>query len=189
MPLQHIDDNLLKSMRRQTSEQSVRQLLDLLRSKLAPLTLRTTMIVGFPGESEAAFEKLYNFIKEQRFDRLGVFTYSREPGTPAAEMPGQIPEKIKKQRRDAIMKLQQQISLENHRVQVGKILPALVESQMTEKIDSSKGKYAYYARLQSQAPDVDGRTMIYTDRPLKISQIHSVKIEAASHYDLFAIPV
>lgn len=186
MPLQHIDEALLKSMRRQTSETAIRELLAKLRAGIPNLTVRTTMIVGFPGESEAAFEKLYEFIREQRFERLGVFTYSREPGTPAAEMPGQIAEKVKTARRDKIMKLQQSLSLENNARLVGKRFPALIERRLP--VDA-EGKQVYYARLQSQAPDVDGKTVIHSVADLKVGAILPVKVEGASAYDLFALPV
>jgi ribosomal protein S12 methylthiotransferase len=179
MPLQHIDNALLKRMRRQTSETAIRDLLKVLRARVPELTLRTTLIVGFPGEDDAAFAKLKSFVSEQQFDRLGVFAYSREEGTRAAEMDGQVGQEIKDRRRDELMTLQQKISLAKNQSMVGRRMQTLIEAEM-----QGSDRLSYWARLKSQAPEVDGKTIVHAEQRLPIGTILPVKIVAAAAYDL-----
>ena len=185
MPLQHIDPTLLKTMRRQTTAPAILELLAKLKQRIDQLTLRTTLIVGFPGETDAAFNRLCQFVKDQRFDRLGVFTYSREPGTPAATMPNQIDEDIKLQRQEKIMRLQQRISLDNHSRKVGQTMDAIVD-HIGEKASDSATTQTYVGRLKNQAPEVDGRAIIQSTKPLGAGSIIPVCIEGASAYDFYA---
>ena len=182
MPLQHIDNSVLKAMKRQTTAESTKSLLSKLKSGIDDLTLRTTLIVGFPGETEDAFKHLLEFLEETRFHRLGVFTYSREPGTPAHDLPNQVPVEVSEKRRHQIMELQQRISLENHGQMIGGIYQAIIEQTANPK-EQIQSKHAYYGRLATQAPEIDGSTLIESDQPLKIGSIVNVRIEGVGPYD------
>lgn len=151
IPLQHSEDKILKAMGRGGTKESYRRMIMHIREAIPDITLRTTFIVGFPGEAEDDFKGLKDFVMEMRFERLGVFTYSREEGTPAAKMKGNVPKKTKEIRRDAIMKMQSYISLEENRALVGKRFRALV--------DEMDGDVAI-ARIYSQAPEIDGVVFI-----------------------------
>jgi ribosomal protein S12 methylthiotransferase len=145
-----------------------------LREAIPDIIIRTTYIVGFPGETEEEFTGLKGFVEEMQFDRMGVFTYSREEGTPAYKMRGNVPKKVKEKRRDVIMKLQSSISLEKNRALVGKRFRALV--------DETDGKVAV-ARLYSQAPEIDGVVFIEEDT-LRQGEFVTVQIREAYDYDL-----
>jgi len=178
MPLQHIDSELLLSMDRKTDENEVRTLVKKLRAMIPGITLRTSLIVGFPGETQAQFEKLKDFVREMEFDRLGVFTYSQEEGTKAATMPNQIDDKVKKQRQEEIMLLQQEISNRRNHAAVGTTMRVMVDF-------ATKEKNMFVARTEGQALEIDGNIFV-TGENLKPGQFVDVKVNKALEYDLFA---
>ncbi len=177
LPLQHIDDKILKAMKRGTREKMIRSLLQRIRKRAPDAALRSAFIIGFPGEGEKEFDNLCNFIEEARFDHVGFFTYSREEGTPAAEMPGQVPEEVKEKRYDRLMKLQQKISLEKNRAHVGKKVKILVEGLSDETDLLLKG------RADFQAPEIDGITYISAGEA-EVGEIREAIITDAHPYDL-----
>ncbi len=177
IPLQHIDDEMLKQMNRRVSEQQVRELVARLRERIPDLTLRTSFIVGFPGETQEQFEKLLSFVEEGHFDRLGVFRYSREEGTVAAELPEQIPERVKNERYKRLMKAQARISFRKNRSLVGRVEPVLVEGVSEETELLLRG------RSVRQAPDVDGQVYITAGRA-EVGEIVPLRITDSSEYDL-----
>ena len=178
LPLQHINARLLKKMNRRGNPDTIRALLRDCRKK--GMFLRTTFIVGFPGETEEEFEELKDFVREIQFDRMGAFTYSPEEGTPAAEMPDQIPEEIKQRRLDELMTLQQGISLERNKMRVGNTYEVLVEG--------FEG-LTYYGRSMLEAPEIDGKIFFISDHELKPGDYVNVKIIAAEEYDLQGVSV
>ena len=173
LPLQHINARLLKRMNRRGDPRSIRALLRDCRDK--GMFLRTTFIVGFPGETEEEFEELLDFVREIRFDRLGAFTFSPEEGTPAAEMPDQIPEDVKQSRLDRLMTLQQEISLERNNQRIGNTYEVLVEG--------FEG-LTYYGRSMLEAPEIDGRIYFISEDELEPGQYVRVRITGAEEYDL-----
>ncbi len=177
MPLQHSSDRLLRSMRRGRDSRFLRSLLARIRERVPGIALRTSLIVGLPGETEEDFQDLLAFVEEQRFERLGVFTYSREEGTAAAEMPGQVAEPVKKRRRARIMGLQQAISLEQQRAFVGRRIEVLVEGASEETEHLLVGRHA------QQAPEIDGVTYL-NDGTAFPGEMVTVEITDASAYDL-----
>jgi len=174
MPLQHIHEEMLLGMRRETSRQHIEDLIASLRDGIPGLALRTTFIVGFPGETEEHFQSLLDFIEAVRFERLGVFTYSREESSRAAKMPGQIPAKVKQARFRKAMRLQQRIAGEHAAAQVGRTLRVLVENGNT-------------ARSQADAPDVD--TQVLLTKPAVVGEFAEVRITGTNVYDLVGEPV
>ncbi|MFZ3090956.1 MAG: 30S ribosomal protein S12 methylthiotransferase RimO [Nitrospirota bacterium] len=205
IPIQHIDDSILKAMRRKSSENGVRSLLEKLRDNIPDIVLRTSLIVGFPGETEAQFRRLYDFVKEIEFNRLGVFTYSKEEGTSASLYKNQIPQKIKEQRRDKIMRLQSGISLKKNRKLIGKTLNVLIDGPHPILPLQGGGKgggvFLIEGRYYGQAPEVDGVVYIndvvadlrvcppntgeHIGSPLlKAGQFANVRITEAHQYDL-----
>ncbi|MFH1017513.1 MAG: 30S ribosomal protein S12 methylthiotransferase RimO [Pseudomonadota bacterium] len=180
IPLQHIDGDLLASMQRRVDEKETRDLLTELRSSIPNLTLRTTLIVGFPGESKAQFEKLVRFVEETEFDRLGVFTYSREEGTKAALLPNQVPERVKNLRRDRIMGIAQKISLKKNLAHVGEEMDVLVD----RTADHADG-YTHVGRTEGQALDIDG-TVFLKGKGVAAGRLVRARITGAAEYDLFA---
>ncbi len=154
MPLQHSSDRLLRSMKRGRDSRFLRQLLAKIRARVPGIAMRTALIVGLPGETEEDFQDLLRFVEEQRFERLGVFTYSREEGTGAAGMPGQVPEKVKRARFEQVMALQQGIAREHQRAMVGRCLEVLVEGRAEETEHLLAGRHA------QQAPEIDGLTYL-----------------------------
>jgi ribosomal protein S12 methylthiotransferase len=174
MPLQHSEDRVLRSMNRGGSREQYRKLAATIRQVLPDATLRTTFMVGFPGEREKDFLGLLEFVKETRFDRLGVFKYSREEGTPSASMKGQVAERTKELRRDRLMRLQAGVSLEKNKALVGRRERALVE-------DVEGG--AAIGRIRSQAPEIDGLTFIKGE-DLKRGGFVDIEITRAGDYDL-----
>ncbi len=154
MPLQHSSDRLLRSMKRGRDSRFLRQLLGRLRERVPGIAIRTALIVGLPGETEEDFQDLRRFVEEQRFERLGVFTYSREEGTDAAAMPGQVPERLKRARFEQVMALQQGIAREHQRAMVGRRLEVLVEGRAEETEHLLAGRHA------QQAPEIDGLTYL-----------------------------
>ncbi len=180
MPLQHIDDEILKSMRRGVNSQKIRTLISRLRDTIPNLVFRTSFIVGYPGETQEQFEKLYEFVKKQEFDHVGVFTYSQEEDTHAATLNNQLSQKIKLKRKEKLMMLQSEISLKKHKAQVGQELEVLVESW-------DEAKKLYQARSFGQAPEIDGNVFVEAtseDIKLEVGQYYKVKVKKALPYDL-----
>ncbi|MBX7123544.1 MAG: 30S ribosomal protein S12 methylthiotransferase RimO [Opitutaceae bacterium] len=174
IPLQHISNHMLGLMQRETSGEYIRDLIRRIRAGIPGIAIRTTFIVGFPGETEADVDELCEFIRETRFERLGVFRYSQEEGTRAAKMEGQIPSKVKEARWHRVMALQKEIASQVSASQVGRTLKVLVEEPGV-------------ARGEADAPDIDGR--VYVPRELPVGEFASVKINASRDYDLLALPI
>ena len=198
MPIQHSSDAILRKMARKTNQAELRERIAKLRKEIPDITLRTTLITGFPGETEEDFKELYNFVDEMEFDRLGVFTYSAEEGTPAAEMDGQVDEEVKTARRNEIMELQQEISAEKAEGRIGKVYEVLVEG--TVPVDSvngeafasimevnEDGKKVYIGRTYMDAPDVDGQVFFESDYEIMSGELVEVEIIASDEYDLFGV--
>ncbi len=171
IPLQHIHESMLQRMRRETSREHIEDLIDRLRAGIPGVALRTTFIVGFPGESDVEFESLLEFIQRARFERLGIFKYSREGGSRAAKMPGQIPAKTKNARYRAAMSIQQKIAHEIAREKIGRDLKLLVDQPLI-------------ARTEADAPDVDTRVIL--SKPQSVGQFVTKRILGARGYDLLA---
>lgn len=181
IPLQHIADPILKSMRRGTTEAKTTALLKKFRSKVPNIILRTSLIVGYPGETEEDFETLKNWVKAMRFERLGCFTYSHEENTHAHQLKDDVPEEVKQQRSNAIMEIQSQISWEHNQSCIGKTYPCL--------IDRKEGNH-YVGRTFMDSPDIDNEVLIdATQNYLKQGEFTEVTIVEASDYDLLGIPV
>lgn len=177
MPIQHGCDAVLKRMGRKTSQAQIRETVQKLRQAMPDIAIRTTLIVGFPGETEEDFAELQAFVEEMRFDRLGVFCYSKEEGTPAAAMENQIAEEVKEERRSLIMDLQKGIAAKRCEKEVGKTLEVLVEGKLPEED-------VYCGRTQWDAPDIDGMVFFRAEEEAYSGDIVSVKITEASDYDL-----
>ncbi|MFN3396611.1 MAG: 30S ribosomal protein S12 methylthiotransferase RimO [Thermodesulfovibrionales bacterium] len=175
IPFQHSEDKILKAMGRKGGKRFYSELIKRLREEIPGITLRTTMIVGFPGETEEDFEGLKRFVEEMEFDRLGVFTYSREEGTRASRLRGHIPKKIKERRRSDIMCIQSRISLKKNLETVGRLYTALV--------DEINNDFSI-ARLYSQAPEIDGVVIIENREGLGVGNFVNVRIKEAFDYDL-----
>lgn len=176
IPLQHINDNILKKMNRRTSRQEIEDLIFRLRTNIPNIIIRTTFIVGFPGETWDHFNELYEFIKETKFDRLGVFSYSREEGTAAYNFNNQIDNNIKEERKNKIMSLQQKISSQLNKQKIGKEFLVLIE----EKYDNQ----TYFGRTYMDSPEVDGVVYINSNVDLELGQFVSVNITDSLEYDL-----
>ena len=177
LPIQHASDRILKRMGRRTTRQELQKMIGRLREEIPDICLRTTLITGFPQETEEEHEELLDFVDEMEFDRLGVFPYSPEEDTPAACMEGQIPEEIKEARRDELMELQQDISFEKAEAMIGKELWCMVEGKVAEE-------YAYVARTYKDAPGVDGYIFIQTMAELMSGDFVKVHVTGADEYDL-----
>ena len=177
IPIQHISDTVLKRMNRQSNGKTIRNLIQKLRKEIPEVVIRTTVMVGFPGETKEDFEELYDFLKEARFDKLGCFAYSKEDGTPAARIKEQIHPMTKKSRYNKIMRLQQEISKENLKKQIGRNVEILIEDK------SFDGKI-YVGRTYMDVPEIDGITYINTDKELQIGDFIKGKIIDVSNYDL-----
>jgi ribosomal protein S12 methylthiotransferase len=173
IPLQHISDHMLGAMQRETSSAYIRDLIRRIRAGIPGIAIRTTFIVGFPGETEADVDELCDFIRETKFERLGVFRYSQEEGTRAARAEGQIPKKTKEARWHRVMKLQREVAAEVSRSYLGRTLKVLVEEPGV-------------ARGEADAPDIDGR--VYVPITLPVGEFVTVKITGAEDYDLLALP-
>lgn len=177
IPLQHISEPILKSMKRGSSEIKTRALIDNIKRVIPDVALRTTMIVGYPGETQADFEKLIDFIKEVKFDRLGVFTYSPEEDTAAFELKDDISEEIKQARMDEIMEVQEQISMELNEFKIGNTYKTL--------IDRVEAEY-YVGRTEFDSPEVDNEVLIkVSDNQCTIGEFYDIRIESASAFDLY----
>lgn len=181
IPLQHISDSILKSMRRGTSQKKTTSLIKKIREKVPGIILRTTLIVGYPGETEEDFEILKNWVKEMRFERLGCFTYSHEENTHAFKLHDNVPEEVKQERSNIIMDIQSQISWENNQACVGKIFRCL--------IDRKEG-LNFIGRTFMDSPDVDNEVLIDAKNfYLKNGEFVNIKITEATDYDLIGIPI
>jgi len=178
MPLQHISDHILKEQNRNITTSQTIELVRKVRAAMPQAFVRTTYIVGLPGETEADFEELRRFNREMRFERVGVFVYSKEEGTAAASMAGQVPEKVKKQRLDTLMRDQQEISKQIQQTFVGRRLKVLVEEK------ESGSQNTYIGRGPYDAPDVDGLVYVRSDRTLRAGELVDTKITDAYEYDL-----
>lgn len=177
LPLQHISDRLLKKMNRRGSSGQIREVIAKLKAAMPDAILRSSFIVGFPGETEADFEELMAFVDEFRFDRVGVFQYSPEEGTRAASMQDQIPDDVKQERYDRLYTLAQRISLERGRKRVGTVVPVITE-------DVSEDGIFYIGRSYAEAPDSDGKIYFTSEEPLAQGDIAKVEILIAEEYDL-----
>lgn len=177
MPIQHSEDAILTAMGRKTSREQIIQTIHRLRAAIPDLVLRTTLITGFPGETEEQHAALLQFVDEMKFERLGVFTYSPEEGTRAALLPDQIDEEVKKQRQEELMLLQQDISYENNQRMIGKCLEVLVEGYLYEE-------NIYIGRSYREAPEVDGSIFILAQEEIISGEMVKVRIIDANDYDL-----
>lgn len=177
MPIQHASDTILKRMGRRSSLAELKNCIQKLRQEIPDIALRTTLIVGFPGETEEDFNTLYDFVKTIRFDRLGVFTYSREEDTPAAQMEDQIDEETKIKRRDTIMALQNKISRELTATKVGQEMEVLIEGKLTNED-------VYIGRTYQDAPEIDGEVFVEYEGELLSGDFVKVRITEANDYDL-----
>ncbi len=177
LPIQHASDRILKRMGRRTTQESLRQIVGRLRERIPDIALRTTLISGFPGETQEDHEILMDFVNDMEFERLGVFAYSQEEDTPAASFPDQIPEELKEARRDEVMELQQEIAFDQSEAMVGRVLEVLIEGRVT-------GENAYVGRTYMDAPGVDGLLFVNTDEELMTGDFVRVKVTGAAEYDL-----
>lgn len=177
MPIQHASDAILKRMGRRTTKAQLKETVSLLRKEIPDIVLRTTLIAGFPGETQEQHEELMEFVDEMEFERLGVFAYSPEENTPAASMPDQIPEEIKEERRDAILELQQEIAFDKAADMVGRTLYAMIEGKVADEP-------AYVARTYADSPDIDGYVFVNTGEMLMSGDFVKVKITGSAEYDL-----
>jgi ribosomal protein S12 methylthiotransferase len=182
LPLQHISDQVLRRMNRRVDRAQTEQLIARLRERIPGLALRTTMITGFPGETEAQFEELVDFVRTQRFERLGAFVYSREPGTPSEKLDGQLPEKVKTARRERLLAVQQQIAFAWNASQVGRQLDVLIDSYIPD------AENAYLGRSYADAPEIDGSVYV-TGEDLAPGRIVPCEVVAFRDYDLVAAAV
>ena len=178
MPIQHASDPILKSMRRGLNSEGIKKRIQLLRDAVQDIKIRTTLIVGYPGETEEDFEKLYSFIEEVRFDRLGVFTYSEEEGTLAEALKDDIPQAVKNDRKAKIMDLQASISNENNQLMIGKEVRVLV--------DDSGEKHSV-GRTEFDSPEIDN--IVNIDAKLEVGQFYNVKIQSANEFELIGTPI
>lgn len=176
IPIQHVNSRILKAMNRRSTTESIKATISNLRKQIPGIVIRTTLISGFPGETREEFEELMDFVRDTRFDRLGVFAYSKEDGTAAAKMPGQVRKDVKERRRDRIMRLQQGISLENNERYIGRVLRVLTE-EMTEP-------GCYLGRSAMDAPEIDNGVIFTSERELAPGEFTDVLIDDAFDYDL-----
>ncbi len=177
IPIQHISNDILKKMNRKTSKENIEKIISKIRNEIPNVTLRTSLIVGFPGETKENFEELFDFVNKTKFDKLGVFEYSREEGTPASVMPNQIHYKTKRYRREKIMGLQQKISYIKMNEKIGNIIEVLVEGISLDK------KY-FIGRTKSDVPDIDGIVYIEKDKNIEQNTFIKCKIIDVKEYDL-----
>ena len=176
MPIQHASNKVLKLMNRRTSKEDIASKVEMIRSYMPDATIRTTIIVGFPGETEEDFNEVVEFAKLVKFDRLGAFTYSREENTPADKLPNHIEQEVKERRRDNLMLVQQEISQELNSNKVGNIYEVLVEEQIEDKV--------YIARTQYDAEEIDSIVYVKSEEKLNVGDFVKVEIKSALEYDL-----
>jgi len=181
IPLQHISDRLLSLMRRETDGATLRRLIDRFRSEVPGMAIRTTFIAGFPGETEQEVEELAGFLRQARFERVGIFLYSPEPKTPSEKMPDPLPEAVKQDRRDMLMSIQREISEEMNQRWLGKEIEVLV--------DEAQGERVYLGRTYADAPEVDGQVFLNSRAPLHPGRMVRARVTDTTEYDLVAEPV
>ncbi len=177
IPIQHASDVVLKRMGRRTNEAELKEWIGKLRERIPDICLRTTLISGFPGETQEDYEELYRFVNEMEFDRLGVFPYSQEEDTVAAELPDQIPEEVKEARRDELMELQQAIAFEKAESMIGSVLEVMVEGKVADED-------VYVTRTYRDAPNVDGYLFLNTTASLMTGDFVKVLVTDSNEYDL-----
>lgn len=177
IPIQHASDPILKRMNRRTTQEELRKTISKLRERIPDIALRTTLISGFPGETEEDHQELYRFVNEMEFERLGVFAYSAEEDTPAYSFPDQVPEDVKEERRDELMELQQEIVFEKSETMIGTVLDVLIEGKLAEE-------HAYVGRTYMDAPNVDGLIFVQTPLELMTGDFVRVRVTGAQDYDL-----
>lgn len=177
IPIQHANDDILKRMGRRTSKKQLEEIIGRLRREIPDIALRTTLITGFPGETKEQHEELMEFVDEMEFDRLGVFTYSPEEDTPAADMPDQVPEEVKEERQAEIMELQQEIVFDQAEAMIGREVLVMIEGKVADE-------NAYVGRTYKDAPNVDGLIFINTEAELMSGDFAKVKVTGALEYDL-----
>ena len=177
MPIQHASDTILRRMGRRTSREQLKEIVGKLRSEIPDIAIRTTLISGFPGETEEDHETLMEFVDEMEFERLGVFAYSAEEDTPAAGFPDQIPQEVKEERRDAIMELQQEISFDHSQSMIGRSLDVMIEGKVADE-------NAYVGRTYMDGPGVDGMIFIQTGEELMSGAFVRARVTGALEYDL-----
>ena len=181
IPLQHANDRVLRSMGRRSTKKSITETISKLRDRIPDICIRTTLITGLPGETEEEFDELLDFVEEMKFDRLGAFAYSKEEGTRAAEMDDQVDEETKQQRKDALMRLQNSISLEKNSEKTGKIFEVITEGREEEG--------TYTGRTRADAPDIDDGVIFTSRRDIAPGEIVKVKITDAFDYDITGMEV
>ncbi len=177
IPIQHASDRILRRMGRRTSQEELRRRIARLREQVPDICLRTTLISGFPGETQEDFEELYRFVNEIEFDRLGVFSYSQEEGTPAAGMPDQVEDDLKESRREELMELQQAIAFEKAQEMVGQTLTVMIEGKVAQED-------VYVARTYRDAPNVDGYLFLHTEACLDTGDFVTAQVTDFNEYDL-----
>lgn len=181
IPFQHAANGVLKRMRRGITREETEALIHTIREKVPGITLRTTMLVGFPGETEAEFEELCDFVRRMKFNRLGVFTYSHEDNTRAFDLEDDVPEELKQERANALMDIQQEISAALNKEKVGKVMKVMV--------DRKEGKY-FVGRTEGDSPEVDNEVLIEAEKNYcRVGDFVTVKITSAEEFDLYAEPV
>ena len=184
LPLQHINDQMLKRMARQVTRSQIEGLLDTVRKRLPDITLRTTMITGFPGETEAAFQELHGFIQEQEFERLGVFTYSFEPNTPSAKIPGHLPAEVSNERRERLMTTQRDIMRTHNTAKIGRQLAVILDRPVEDE------ENVWIGRTAADAPYIDSLVFVSgNETPLAAGKIVTSEIVAVQDYDLIAVAI
>lgn len=179
IPIQHISDTVLKRMGRKSNGASIREVIKKIRNKIPNVVIRTSLIVGFPGEKESDFDELYSFVKETKFERLGVFKYSKEEGTPAVKLKEQIPEERKEERYDQIMSLQQEVSAENNQKIIGQKLECIIDG-LTDDGEM------YVTRSYRDVPDTDGFVFVNKEKEHKVGDFIECIVKEAYEYDLTA---
>lgn len=179
IPIQHISDAVLKRMGRKSNGASIREVIQKIRNKIPDVVIRTSLIVGFPGEKESDFDELYSFVKETKFERLGVFKYSKEEGTPAVKLKEQIPEERKEERYDQIMSLQQEVSAENNQKIIGQKLECIIDG-LTDDGEM------YVTRSYRDVPDTDGFVFVNKEKEHKVGDFIECIVKEAYEYDLTA---
>ena len=177
LPIQHASDEVLRRMGRRTTRADLTKIIGKLREEIPDIVLRTTLITGFPGETQEQHEELMEFIDEMEFDRLGVFTYSQEEDTPAASMPDQIDEEVKLDRQEELMELQQEIAFDRAQDMTGRTVTAMIEGKVADE-------NVYVARTYGDAPNVDGLLFLHTGEVLMSGDFVRARITGAAEYDL-----
>lgn len=181
VPFQHISDRILKSMRRGHREVDIRTLMDKIRQQYPALAVRTTFIVGYPGETDTEFQALLQFIEDYRFERLGAFSYSHEEDTPAYKMKDSVPQDVKEERLAALMELQEGISSKKNQQQVGSVIQVLIDEALPDG--------SFIGRSQHDSPEIDNEVIIQANKQLRVGDFAWVKVMAAGAYDLEAVKI